>query len=134
LRTDAAGKQDDAQRGRPQIPGLVLDLEPGCQGIDQALEFLIGFDAPGEQGDEDGQGETDDESEAGQPKVLGHFTGEGLLDGQVAAFGAGLFPAAMVREWKRAEELMPPKSPRNAPVPVQRAQNMPSRNVANKGR
>ena len=28
---------------------------------------------------------------------------------------------------------MPPNNPRNAPVPVQRFQNMPSRKVANSG-
>ncbi len=39
----------------------------------------------------------------------------------------------MVSAWKSAEPAMPPNKPRNAPVPVVRFQNMPSRNVAKIG-
>src|SRR5664280_1632606 len=42
-------------------------------------------------------------------------------------------PSAVVKPCTSAEQPMPPNSPKKAPVPVQRAQNIPSRNVANNG-
>ena len=46
----------------------------------------------------------------------------------------GTLPTAEVRAWNRAEVPVPASKPRKAPVPVVRAQNMPSRKVANSGR
>ena len=45
----------------------------------------------------------------------------------------GALPEAEVSEWKSAEVPVPASKPRKAPVPVVRAQNMPSRKVANRG-
>ena len=45
----------------------------------------------------------------------------------------GKLPFAIVKAWNSAEPPIPPNKPRNAPVPVVRAQNIPRRKVANSG-